>query len=172
MDEKDQTARPEEIPASGRREPDTSGSDCIDEERIASPPSSIPALRSSPAWRPARSGKWKAAGCGCGMLLVLLLGLSMYFSLRDTVWAGYEDSLSGLDASILTTVPAAEVERLHRNLRDFDLMVRKEKDPYPLIGAFVRKGRKVLEDGAVDAEETAGLNSFLENRLASPDGDR
>jgi len=104
------------------------------------------------------------------MLLLFLLGLSMYFSLRDTVWAAYEDVLSGLDVSILHTVPAKDAGRLRRNLQAFDIMIRKEKDPYPLIGIFVRKGREALDDGAVDAEETGRLNHLLEKTLHTPGG--
>lgn len=131
-------------------------------------PPSLPPSNSS-KWSHSRMGRWKAMGCGCSIIILIFIGLSIYYGLKDTVWDSYEDVESRLQTEILVTVPEAERDRLVENIRAFDKMLRKQSDPYSLMGAFVQRGRSALEDLTVNPEEAEELNTFIEKVLKSPD---
>lgn len=123
----------------------------------------------SATWGHPRTGRWKAMGCGCSAMILIFIGITLYFGLKDTVWKTYEDVESRLQTEILVSVPAAERERLISNIKAFDHMLREQRDPYSLMGAFVRRGRMALDDLTVNAEEAEELNTFIEAALKSPD---
>lgn len=130
----------------------------------------LPALPppNSKAWDRSCTGRWKAMGCGCSALILVFVGITAYYSLRDTVWSNYEDTKHRLQSEMLISVPELERERLVRNLDAFDLMLNDQSDPYSLMGALVKRGRTALRDLTVNPEEAEELNKFLEAALASP----
>ena len=122
----------------------------------------------SPAWGRSRKGLWKAVGCGCSTLIVILAGIAIYYSLRETVWSSYEDLQYGLRSQLLDTVTTPQREVFLRNLEAFDHMLKAQSDPYTLMGAFVRQSRLALDDLTVNPEEVEQLDTFMETALKNP----
>jgi len=170
MNEKELPELPEEFlePEEEARHPNTPASPLRGKPEIDV--SLLPSLppSNSATWGHSRAGRWKVMGCGCSAMILIFIGISLYLGLKDTVWESYEDIESRLQTEILVSVPKAERERLISNINAFDHMLREQRDPYGLMGAFVRRGRLALGDLTVNAEEADELNTFIEAALKSP----
>jgi len=107
-------------------------------------------------------------GCGCGVLILLLFWLILYFNMRETVWSSFETIRFDVESACSGRVPENQRKRLVDNLDAFRKMLEKTEDPYPVMGAFVRSARMMLQDGRIDSVEVDQLNTFCEAALRDP----
>jgi hypothetical protein len=151
----------------------------MDEPPIIDEPDSEPTPAEAPAPpeyvyepRPQDKEAWKeGSGCGnriplygciigAGLLIVALIaGTSM---MRRTVWLNMDRGRRAVVQALPADLPPAERARTTRNLEHFHAVLEASKDPYPVMGEFMRRVRTILADGRLTAEEVGGLNVYLE----------
>ena len=101
-------------------------------------------------------------GCIVGLALLiaaLMVGTSM---MRRTVWLNLDRGHRAVVQALPADLPPAERERTTRNLERFRAVLEDSKDPYPMMGEFMRRVRAVLEDHRLTVDEVGGLNVYLE----------
>ncbi len=139
-----------------------------DEEARPKPPADgpvfAPAATGKEAWRgnPGCGGRVPLYGCGIGLLLligVLIAGTSM---MKSTVWVNFERSRSAVINGLPRGLPQQEANRTRKNLDHFRAMLERVDDPYPMMGEFVTRVREIFTDGRIEDEELELLNLILE----------
>jgi len=116
--------------------------------------------------RPQDQEAWKE-GSGCGnriplyglLIVALIAGTSM---MRRTVWLNMDRGRRAVVQALPADLPPAERARTTGNLERFHAVLEASKDPYPVMGEFMRRVRAILADGRLTAEEVGGLNIYLE----------
>ncbi len=101
-------------------------------------------------------------GCIVGVALLiaaLMAGTSM---MRRTVWLNMERGRRAVVQALPADLPPAERVRTTRNLERFRAVLEASKDPFPVMGEFMKRVRAILGDGRLTAEEVGGLNVYLE----------
>jgi len=112
-------------------------------------------------------------GSGCGsrlslygciiavalLIAALMAGTSM---MRRTVWLNMDRGRSAVVQALPGDLPPAERARTTRNLDHFRAVLEASKDPYPMMGEFMKMVRAILADGRFTAQEIGGLNVYLE----------
>jgi len=120
-----------------------------------------------PAWKTGSApGRWATIGCGLGIVVLIAALFTGSTLMRKTVWAGYAGASQRVMAYVAGDVQPAERMRLKRNLDAFSAHLRKQDDPFPVMGEFQRLAREALEDRLVTRDEAEELNLFLEVQLA------
>jgi hypothetical protein len=115
---------------------------------------------------------WReGSGCGSRVLLygciiavalliaALMTGTSM---IRRTVWLNMERGRSAVVQALPADLPPAERVRTTRNLEHFRAVLEASKDPYPMMGEFMKMVRAILADGRLEPDEVEELNLYLE----------
>ena len=120
-----------------------------------------------PAWKKGSvPGRWATIGCGLGIVVLIAALFTGSTLMRKTVWAGYAGASQRVLAYVAGDVQPAERMRLKRNLDAFSVHLKKQDDPFPIMGEFQRRAREALEDRLVTRDEAEELNLFLEVQLA------
>jgi len=132
---------------------------------------SVPILTSSTRDRGWQGGgglsRWATLGCGAGVVvLVALLAVGVGLTKRTASMA-FERSQQRLMAAVEQRNQPPERLRTSRNVDRFRAQLRVARDPYPLMGEFMKRVQGVLEDGRLDADEVEEVNQFLEAHLPS-----
>ncbi len=120
------------------------------------------------------SGKepWRQ-GSGCGsrlpvygcivgvavMIAVLMAGTAMT---RKTVWVNMERGRREVARALPPDLAPEQRVRTIQNLDRFKAVLEASKDPYPVMGQFMRRVRAALADQRLDTNEIEELNLFLE----------
>ena len=111
--------------------------------------------------------RWATLGCGAAVVvLVALLAVGVGLT-RRTAWMAFERSQQRLMAAVEQRNQPAERLRTSRNLERFKVQLQLTRDPYPLMGEFMRRVQEDLGDGGLSADEVEELNRFLESHLPS-----
>jgi hypothetical protein len=151
----------------------------MDEPPIIDEPDSEPTPAEAPAPpeyvyepRPQDKEAWKeGSGCGnriplygciigAGLLIVALIaGTSM---MRRTVWLNMDRGRRAVVQALPADLPPAERARTTRNLERFHAVLEASKDPYPVMGEFMKRVRAAFVDQRLTAEEIEELNLYLE----------
>ncbi len=158
----DRAERPVSEDAVGRPEqPDSAESEGV----------SVPILTSSTRDRSWQGGgglsRWATLGCGAGVVvLVALLAVGVGLT-RRTAWMAFDRSQQRLVAAVEHRNQPAERLRTSRNVERFKAQLRVARDPYPLMGEFMKRVQEDLADGSLDAHEVEEFNRFLESHLPS-----
>ena len=119
------------------------------------------------AWKSGKGpGRWATIGCGLGIVVLIAALFTGSTLMRKTVWAGYAGASQRVMAYVAGDVQPAERMRLKRNLDAFSAHLRKQDDPFPVMGEFQRLAREALDDRLVTRDEVDELNLFLEVQLA------
>jgi hypothetical protein len=125
-------------------------------------------------FEPSAKGKesWRG-GSGCGsrlplygcivgvalLIAALMAGTSM---MRRTVWLNMDRGRRAVVQALPADLPPAERVRTTRNLEHFRAVLEASKDPFPVMGEFMKRVRAILADGRLTADEVGGLNVYLE----------
>jgi len=118
-------------------------------------------------WGDGGTSRWATLGCGAGVLvLVALLAVGISITKR-TAWLTFERSQKRLISAVELRNEPAERLRTRRNLDRFNTQLRISRDPYPLMGDFMKRVRAVLGDGSLDSAEVEAFNEFLETTFPS-----
>jgi hypothetical protein len=111
--------------------------------------------------------RWSTLGCGAGVIvLVALLAVGVSLT-RKTAWMTFERSQQRLLSAVEQRNEPSERMRTMRNLERFRTQLRIARDPYPMMGEFMRNVQGMLEDGSLGAQEVEEFNSYLESTIAS-----
>jgi len=124
------------------------------------------------------SGKepWRQ-GSGCGgrliiygciigvgvMIAILMAGTAMT---RKTVWANMERGRREVARALPPDLPPEQRARTIQNLDRYRAVLEASKDPYPVMGQFMRRVRAALADQRLTTIEVEELNIFLEQVIA------
>jgi len=120
-----------------------------------------------PAWKTGSApGRWATIGCGLGIVVLIAALFTGSTLMRKTVWAGYAGASQRVMAYVAGDVQPAERMRLKRNLDAFSVHLKKQDDPFPIMGEFQRLAREALEDRLVTRDEVDEFNLFVEAQLA------
>ena len=120
-----------------------------------------------PAWKTGSApGRWATIGCGLGIVVLIAALFTGSTLMRKTVWAGYAGASQRVMAYVAGDVQPAERMRLKRNLDAFSVHLKKQDDPFPIMGEFQRLAREALEDRSVTRDEVDEFNLFVEAQLA------
>ena len=101
-------------------------------------------------------------GCiiGAGLLIAALMaGTSM---MRKTVWLNMDRGRRAVVQALPADLPPAERARTAHNLERFHAVLEASKDPYPVMGEFMKRVRAAFVDQRLTAEEIEELNLYLE----------
>jgi len=101
-------------------------------------------------------------GCiiGAGLLIAALMaGTSM---MRKTVWLNMDRGRRAVVQALPADLPPAERARTTRNLEHFRAVLEASKDPFPVMGEFMKKVRSALSDDRLEPDEIEELNLYLE----------
>jgi len=104
-------------------------------------------------------------GCiiGAGLLVAALMaGTSM---MRRTVWINMDRGRRAVVQALPADLPPAERVRTTRNLERFRAVLEARKDPYPIMGEFMKKVRAALADQRLEPDEVEALNLYLEQLI-------
>jgi hypothetical protein len=93
------------------------------------------------------------------LIAALMTGTSM---IRRTVWLNMERGRSAVVQALPADLPPAERVRTTRNLEHFRAVLEASKDPYPMMGEFMKMVRAILADGRLEPDEVEELNLYLE----------
>jgi hypothetical protein len=147
-----------------------------DDDAAAAPKPSPPMLSpefmaaggaGKPAWKTGSApGRWATIGCGLGIVVLIAALFTGSTLMRKTVWAGYAGASQRVMAYVAGDVQPAERMRLKRNLDAFSVHLKKQDDPFPIMGEFQRLAREALEDRSVTRDEVEEINLFVEAQLA------
>jgi hypothetical protein len=123
------------------------------------------------------SGKepWRQ-GSGCGsrlivygcifgvavMIAVLMAGTAMT---RKTVWVNMERGRRAVAQALPPDLAPEQRVRTIQNLDRFKAVLEASKDPYPVMGEFMKLVRAFLADQRLTAIEIEELNIFLEKTV-------
>ena len=111
--------------------------------------------------------RWATLGCGAGVVvLVALLAVGIGLTKRTASMA-FDRSQQRLMAALEQRNQPAERLRTSRNIERFKTQLRVARDPYPLMGEFMKRVQEDLGDGTLDAAEVEEFNRFLESHLPS-----
>jgi hypothetical protein len=111
--------------------------------------------------------RWATLGCGAGVVvLVALLAVGIGLTKRTASMA-FERSQQRLMAAVEQRNQPPERLRTSRNIDRFRAQLRVTRDPYPLMGEFMKRVQEALADGSLDADEVEEFNQFLESHLPS-----
>ena len=122
--------------------------------------------------RPQDKEAWKK-GSGCGnriplygciigaglLIAALMAGTSM---MRKTVWLNMDRGRRAVVQALPADLPPAERARTTRNLDRFRAVLEASKDPYPVMGEFMKRVRDTFTDRRLTAEDIEELNLYLE----------
>ena len=116
------------------------------------------------SWREDAGGGRTLSLCGWSigvaiLIAALMAGTSM---MRRTVWLNMDRGRRAVVQALPADLPPAERVRTTRNLERFRAVLEASKDPYPMMGEFMRRVRAVLDDGRLTVDEIGGLNVYLE----------
>ena len=125
-------------------------------------------------YEPSAKGKesWRG-GSGCGsrlplygcivgvalLIAALMAGTSM---MRKTVWLNMDRGRRAVVQALPADLAPAERERTTRNLEHFRGVLEASKDPFPVMGEFMKRVRAAFVDQRLTAEEIDELNFYLE----------
>ena len=112
-------------------------------------------------------------GSGCGsrlslygciiavalLIAALMAGTSM---MRRTVWLNMDRGRAAVVQALPADLPPAERARTTRNLERFRAVLEASKDPYPMMGEFMKMVRSAFSDDRLEPNEVEELNLFLE----------
>jgi hypothetical protein len=123
---------------------------------------------------PSAKGKesWRG-GSGCGsrlplygcivgvalLIAALMAGTSM---MRRTVWLNMDRGRRAVVQALPVDLAPAERVRTTRNLEHFRAVLDASKDPFPVMGEFMKRVRDAFSDRRLDADEVETLNLYLE----------
>jgi hypothetical protein len=111
--------------------------------------------------------RWATLGCGAGVVvLVALLAVGIGLTKRTASMA-FERSQQRLMAAVEQRNQPPERLRTSRNMDRFRVQLAVARDPYPLMGEFMKRVQESLDDGTLDADEVEEFNRFLESHLLS-----
>jgi hypothetical protein len=131
----------------------------------------VPILASSTRDRSWQGGgglsRWATLGCGAGVVvLVALLAIGIGLT-RRTAWMAFDRSQQRLMAAVEHRNQPPERLRTSRNVERFKAQLHVARDPYPLMGEFMKRVQEDLADGGLDGDEVEEFNRFLESHLPS-----
>jgi len=89
----------------------------------------------------------------------LMAGTSMT---RKTVWVNLEKGMRAVMRSLPPDLPSEQRVRTTQNLDRFRVVLEATKDPYPVMGEFMKRARASLADQRLTAGEVEEFNLFLE----------
>jgi hypothetical protein len=101
-------------------------------------------------------------GCIVGVALLiaaLMAGTSM---MRRTVWLNMDRGRRAVVQALPVDLAPAERVRTTRNLEHFRAVLDASKDPFPVMGEFMKRVRDAFSDRRLDADEVETLNLYLE----------
>jgi len=112
-------------------------------------------------------------GSGCGsrlslygciiavalLIAALMAGTSM---MRRTVWLNMDRGRGAVVQALPADLPPAERARTTRNLERFRAVLEVSKDPYPMMGEFMKMVRSAFSDDRLEPAEVEELNLYLE----------
>ena len=104
-------------------------------------------------------------GCliGAGLLIAsLMAGTSM---MRKTVWLNMDRGRRAVVQALPADLPPFERARTTRNLEHFHSVLEASKDPYPVMGEFMKRVRAAFADQRLTAEEIEQLNLYREQLI-------
>lgn len=111
--------------------------------------------------------RWATLGCGAAVVvLVALLAVGIGLTKR-TAWMAFERSQQRLMAAVERRNQPPERLRTSRNVERFKVQLRVARDPYPLMGEFMKRVQEGLADGRLEGDEVEEFNRFLESHLPS-----
>jgi len=108
------------------------------------------------------SSRVPAYGCIIGvvvMIAFLMAGTSM---MRKTVWMNMESGRRAVARAMPHDLPPEQRVRTAQNLDRFRVVLDASKDPYPVMGEFMKRVRASFADQRLTADEIEELNLFLE----------
>jgi hypothetical protein len=111
------------------------------------------------------SSRLPVYGCILGvavMIAVLMAGTAMT---RKTVWANMERGRRAVARALPPDLPSEQRARTTRNLDRFKAVVEASKDPYPVMGEFMKLVRAFLADQRLVSDEIEELNLFIEKAI-------
>jgi hypothetical protein len=82
--------------------------------------------------------------------------------MRKTVWLNMDRGRRAVIQALPADLSPFERARITRNLEHFHSVLEASKDPYPVMGEFMKRVQTILADGRLTAEEVGGLNGYLE----------
>jgi len=102
------------------------------------------------------------------VLVLAAVMVASFFLLRTGVHWAADRARARLEERLPTDLSARERERFLEDLESFFQRAGKAKDPAPLVGGFLERVGKVLEDGKVTRAEVVTLDRFLRESAGSP----
>jgi hypothetical protein len=139
-------------------------------EQRPEPPVLVPMAPSS-RWRGGGGpSRWTSFGCVVGILFLIALLVFGVAITKRTAWMALDRSSRRFLAAVERNNRPGDRMRTSRNLERFRTQLRISRDPYPLMGEFLKQVQETLEDGSLTAEEIEHVNLFLESTLPSVEG--
>jgi hypothetical protein len=136
------------------------------ETKAPTPPELVfePPAKGKESWRGGSGcgSRLPLYGCIVGVALLiaaLMAGTSM---MRRTVWLNMDRGRRAVVQALPADLPPAERVRTTRNLEHFRAILEASKDPFPVMGEFMKRVRDAFSDRRLDADEVETLNLYLE----------
>lgn len=122
------------------------------------------------AWNSGKGpGRWATIGCGLGIVVLIAALFAGSSLMRKTVWVGFAGAQQRVVANLPGDLPPGERMRLKTNLDRFTAFLKKNDEPFPVMGEFQALVRETLEDQRVSLDEVEELNLFLEAKMVGFD---
>jgi hypothetical protein len=108
------------------------------------------------------SSRLPVYGCIIGVLVMVAMLMAGTSMTRKTVWVNLEKGMRAVMRSLPPDLPSEQRVRTTQNLDRFRAVLAATKDPYPVMGEFMKRARASLADQRLTADEVEELNLFLE----------
>jgi hypothetical protein len=116
------------------------------------------------SWREGSGCGSRVSLYGCIIAVALLIAALMAgtSAMRRTVWLNMDRARRMVVQALPGDLPPAERARTTRNLERFRAVLEASKDPYPMMGEFMKMVHAAFVDQRPTAEEIEELNLYLE----------
>ena len=116
------------------------------------------------SWREGSGCGSRVSLYGCIIALALLIAALMAGTsmTRRTVWFNMDRGRRAVVQALPADLPPAERVRTTRNLEHFRAVLEASKDPYPMMGEFMKMVRSAFSDDRLEPDEIEELNLYLE----------
>jgi hypothetical protein len=116
------------------------------------------------SWREGSGCGSRVSLYGCIIAVALLIAALMAgtSAMRRTVWLNMDRGRRTVVQALPGDLPPAERARTTRNLERFRAVLEASKDPYPMMGEFMKMVHAAFVDQRPTAEEIEELNLYLE----------
>jgi hypothetical protein len=109
--------------------------------------------------------RWTTWGCALGIMVLIAMLIFGVAITKKTAWMTFDRSQRRVVAAAEKLNDPAMRMRTVRNLERYKVQLRMKRDPFPVMGEFLKLVREGFDDGTLTAGELEEINLHLESHL-------